>query len=150
MEVREIVLGARYLSKLSVDPPLKRSIQVILVLARELVEVQNLVCLAENALNTKNTAQNASIGITSEINIRIVHALFQNIMATSSKESLLSYPSTNYYCPHVTKQEYNQAFDKAYLWALESDEHRLTAAARIYHVKELALQESVLWSKQKV
>ncbi len=71
-------------------------------------------------------------------------------MAFSSKEALPSYPSTNYYGPHVTKSDYDQAFNKARLWALESEEHRLTAAARIYHVKEYAVRKAVLRAKQKV
>jgi hypothetical protein len=74
-------------------------------------------------------------------------------MAKLSEEALpplSSYPSTNYYGPHVTKQDYDRAFNEACLWALESEEHRPTAAARIYHIKELALCKSVLRSKQKV
>ena len=70
-----------------------------------------------------------------------------------SKEALpllSTYPSTNYYGPHVTKADYDRAFNEARLWALESEEHRPTAAARIYHVKELALCKSVLRSRQKV
>ena len=73
-------------------------------------------------------------------------------MAQLSKEALpplTSYPSTNYYGPHVTKPDYDRAFNNARLWALESEEHRPTAAARIYHVKELALRKSVLRSKHK-
>ena|ERR1700730_6803558 len=73
-------------------------------------------------------------------------------MANLSKEalpSIPSYPSTNFYGPHVTKADYDRAFNEARLWALESEEHRPTAAARIYHVKELAVRKSVLRSKQK-
>jgi hypothetical protein len=73
-------------------------------------------------------------------------------MANLSKEalpSIPSYPSTNFYSLHVTKADYDQAFNEARLWALESKEHCPTAAARIYHVKELAIQKLVLWSKQK-
>jgi hypothetical protein len=74
-------------------------------------------------------------------------------MANISKETLprpRTYPSSNYYGPHVTKLDYDQAFNEARLWALKSEEHRPTAAARIYHVKELALCKSVLRSKQRV
>ncbi len=71
-------------------------------------------------------------------------------MANSPKKTLPSNPSTNYYGPQVTKSDYDQAFNKARLWALESEEHRPTAAARIYHVKEYAVQKAVLRAKQKV
>jgi len=67
-------------------------------------------------------------------------------MATLSKEPLppiTSYPTTNYYSPHVTKADYDRAFNKARLWALESELHRPTATARIYHVKEHAMLKSV-------
>jgi hypothetical protein len=70
-------------------------------------------------------------------------------MAQSSKEAL-PLLSTNYYGPHVTKADYDRAFNEARLWALENAEHRPTTAARIYHVKELALCKSVLRSRQKV
>src|SRR5271168_2499276 len=73
-------------------------------------------------------------------------------MAQLSKEALpllSTYPSTNYYGPHITKADYDRAFNEARLWALESEEHRPTAAARIYHVKELAIQKLVLRLKQK-
>jgi hypothetical protein len=68
-------------------------------------------------------------------------------MAQLSKEALpilSTYPSTNYYGPHVTKSDYDRAFNKARLWALESEEHRPTAFAKIYYVKEFALYKSVL------
>jgi hypothetical protein len=74
-------------------------------------------------------------------------------MAQLSKEALplfSTYPSTNYYGPHVTKANYDQAFNKARSWALKSEEHCPTSAAKIYHVKELALYKSVLQSRQKV
>jgi hypothetical protein len=70
-------------------------------------------------------------------------------MANLSKEALPPYPSTNYYGPHITKSDYDRAFNEARLWALESEEHRLTAAARIYHVKEYIVRKSVLRLKQK-
>jgi hypothetical protein len=74
-------------------------------------------------------------------------------MAQLSKEALpllSTYPSTNYYSLHVTKVDYDRAFNEARLWALESEEHRPTTTARIYYVKELALCKSVLQSRQKV
>jgi hypothetical protein len=70
-------------------------------------------------------------------------------MAQSSTDPL-PLPSTYFYGPHATKSDYDQAFNDARLWALESDEHKPTAAARIYHVKEHALRKAVLRSKQKV
>jgi hypothetical protein len=73
-------------------------------------------------------------------------------MANLSKEALppiSSYPSTNYYGPHITKADYDRAFNKARLWALESEEHRPTTIIRIYHIKELTMRKSVLWLKQK-
>jgi hypothetical protein len=57
--------------------------------------------------------------------------------------------NTYYYFPHVTKEDYDRAFNTARLWALEHLEEASTAAARIYHVKELALRKSVCRSKQK-
>lgn len=74
-------------------------------------------------------------------------------MASLSKEplpSITSYPSTNFYGPHVTKADYDRAFNEARLWALESEQHRPTAAARIYHVKEHAVLKSVSRARQKV
>ena len=70
-------------------------------------------------------------------------------MANLSKEALPPYPSTNYYGPHVTKSDYNRAFNEARLWALKSKEHRLTTATRIYYVKEYIVRKSVLRLKQK-
>jgi hypothetical protein len=57
--------------------------------------------------------------------------------------------SDYYYFPHVTKQDYDQAFNAARLWALDHPEEASTTAARIYHVKELALRKSVCWLRQK-
>jgi hypothetical protein len=65
-------------------------------------------------------------------------------MANLSKEALPPYPSTNYYGPHITKLDYDRAFNNTRLWALKSEEHRLTTAARIYYVKEYIIRKSVL------
>ena len=55
-----------------------------------------------------------------------------------------------YYGPHHTKQDYDRAFNSARLWALENPEERVTAAARIYHVKEDSLRQSVHRSTKKL
>jgi hypothetical protein len=57
--------------------------------------------------------------------------------------------SNYYYFPHVSKEQYNRAFNRAREWALENPKQQLTAAARIYHVKEDSLHKSVLRSKTK-
>ena len=57
--------------------------------------------------------------------------------------------SNYYYFPHVTKEDYDRAFNNARKWALENPEERPRAAARIYHVKEDSLRKSVLRSVQK-
>jgi hypothetical protein len=57
-------------------------------------------------------------------------------MANLSKEALPPYPSINYYSLYIIKSDYNHAFNKIRLWALKSEEYHLTAATRIYHVKE--------------
>jgi hypothetical protein len=51
--------------------------------------------------------------------------------------------SSYYYFPHITKQEYDCAFEQARQWALSNPKEPLVAAARIYHVKEEALRKSV-------
>ena len=43
--------------------------------------------------------------------------------------------SNYYYFPHVTKPDYDRAFEQARQWALENLEESLITAARIYHVK---------------
>ena len=75
------------------------------------------------------------------------------VVAQISRNTLLPppiTPSTNYYGPHVTKSDYDQAFSEARSWVLESEDHRPIAAARIFHVKEYALAKAVLRSKNKV
>jgi hypothetical protein len=61
-----------------------------------------------------------------------------------------SRPSTNFYGPQVTKGDYDRAFAKARLWALESEEHRSIDTARIYHVKEPALVKSVFRARKRL
>jgi hypothetical protein len=61
-----------------------------------------------------------------------------------------SEPSSFYYGPHHTKQDYDRAFNEAQLWALgdglgETD----VAVAKIYHVKEDALCKSVYQLRRK-
>jgi hypothetical protein len=57
--------------------------------------------------------------------------------------------SDYYYFPHVTKQDYNRAFNTARLEVLETPELLPAAASKKYHVKEDSLRKSVLRSKQK-
>jgi hypothetical protein len=52
-----------------------------------------------------------------------------------------------FYYPYKTKPDYDQAFNKARLWALENDEESVLTAARVYHVKETALRILVFRSK---
>jgi hypothetical protein len=58
-------------------------------------------------------------------------------------------PSNCYYFPHVTKQDYDRAFNTARLEVLKDPELLPATASRIYHVKEGSLRKSVLRSKQK-
>jgi hypothetical protein len=59
-------------------------------------------------------------------------------------------PSSFYYGPHCTKQDYDCAFNEARLWALgEGSGETHAAAARIYHVKEDALRKSVYRSRRR-
>ena len=63
-------------------------------------------------------------------------------MANLSKEalpSISSYPFTNYSGPHITKEDYNRAFNKARLWALKNKEYPLITIARIYHIMEVTI-----------
>jgi hypothetical protein len=52
-----------------------------------------------------------------------------------------------YYYPHKTKPDYDQAFNNARLWALENVQESVKTAARVYHVKEKAIEISVYRSK---
>jgi hypothetical protein len=62
----------------------------------------------------------------------------------------MSEPSSFYYGPHRTKQDYDCAFNKARLWALgDGSGETDVAAARIYHVKEEALRKSVYRLRRK-
>jgi hypothetical protein len=58
-------------------------------------------------------------------------------------------PSNYYHFPHVTKQDYDRAFNTARLEVLKEPELLPAAAAKIYHVKEDSLRKSVLRSRQK-
>ena len=53
-----------------------------------------------------------------------------------------NYPAQNYYSKHIQKKDYDNAFREARQWAIESGETAITAA-RVYHVKEDALRQSV-------
>jgi hypothetical protein len=57
--------------------------------------------------------------------------------------------SNYYYFPHVTKQDYDRAFNSARNEALKDPDLSTTSAARIYHVKEDSLRKSVLRSRRK-
>jgi hypothetical protein len=58
--------------------------------------------------------------------------------------------SSNYFhFPHVTKQDYDRAFNNARNDALKDPELTPTSAARIYHVKEEALRKSVFRARRK-
>ena len=50
----------------------------------------------------------------------------------------------NYYGPHFTKKDYYRAFNNALQWALgEGSEENPATAARIYHVKEDSLRQTI-------
>jgi hypothetical protein len=51
--------------------------------------------------------------------------------------------SSCYYFLHITKQDYNCAFENAQKWALKNLEESPRTATRIYHVKEKALRKLV-------
>jgi hypothetical protein len=62
-------------------------------------------------------------------------------MANLSKQT--GEASSCYYFLHITKQDYDCAFENARKWALKNPEESPRTAARIYYVKEEALQKSV-------
>jgi hypothetical protein len=103
-------------------------------------------CLAEKMSERENTAKNA-----------LFHCAFKTIDLNSAFLNMANSPelestsSNYYYFPHVTKRDYDQAFNTARLWALKHPEEPSTTAARIYHIKELALRKSVcrLRTKQR-
>jgi len=66
-------------------------------------------------------------------------------MQTSNMEASKSL--NFYYFPHVTKQDYDCAFNNARKDALDNPELSSILVARIYHVKEEALRKSVLRSR---
>ncbi|KAH6716551.1 hypothetical protein BKA61DRAFT_307394 [Leptodontidium sp. MPI-SDFR-AT-0119] len=54
-----------------------------------------------------------------------------------------TFPEGNFYRVHATKADYDRAFRNARDWALENPEELPHVAARIYHVKEDSLRQSV-------
>jgi hypothetical protein len=57
---------------------------------------------------------------------------------------------TNYFDKHVTKCDYDRAFEEARLWALgEGLEESGITAARIFHVKEETLRKSIYRTKTR-
>ena len=89
-------------------------------------------CPVENAKNIQITPENASFGI---------------VTRTFNIES--SNMSNYYYFPHVTKQDYDRAFENARKEALGQPDLSPTSAARIYHVKEDSLRKLVLRTRNK-
>ena len=57
--------------------------------------------------------------------------------------------SNYYYSSHVTKQDYDRAFENARKESLECPDLSPTQIARIYHVKEDSLRKTVLRIKRK-
>jgi len=57
--------------------------------------------------------------------------------------------SNYYYFPHVTKQDYNRAFNIARLKVLQTPELLLAIASKKYHVKENSLRQLIYQLKQK-
>lgn len=56
----------------------------------------------------------------------------------------------NYYGPHFAKQDYDRAFNNALQWTLgEGSEENPAVAARIYHVKEDSLRQTIYRLKKK-
>jgi hypothetical protein len=89
-------------------------------------------CPVENAKNTQITPKNATFSIvTTTFNIESANI------------------SNYYYFPHVTKQDYDRAFENTRKEALEHPDLSPTSAARIYHVKEDSLRKSVLRTRNK-
>jgi hypothetical protein len=61
-----------------------------------------------------------------------------------------SQPTWKPYGPHMTKPEYDRAFNEARRWLLEEAPHEEPhIAARIYHVKEDSLRQSIYRSKKR-
>ena len=82
--------------------------------------------------------------------------MFQLCIVTSNSLATMpktrSIPSDFFYGPYRTKPDYDRAFGEAREWALREgakDPHPSSTAARIYHVKEPALRQSVLRAKKK-
>jgi hypothetical protein len=73
---------------------------------------------------------------------RSSHFVAANISMANSLE-IGDTSSNYYYFPHVTKPDYDRAFEQARQWALENLEESPITAARIYHVKWEALRKSV-------
>jgi hypothetical protein len=100
-------------------------------------------CPIGNARNTKNTPKNALFNIAPRTINYTLHTTIQTYKIEASN-------SSNYFhFPHVTKQDYNRAFNNAHNNALKDPKLTPTSAARIYHVKEEALHKSVFRARQK-
>ena len=101
-------------------------------------------CPVENAKKTQITPKNATFGITTRTfnnAISFWHYNQDNIEASNI--------SNYYYFPHVSKQDYDRAFENARKEALEHPDLSPTLAARIYHVREDSLRKSVLRTRNK-
>jgi len=100
-------------------------------------------CPAENAPNPKNPPKNTSFGIDFRTKICKWHS-----RRTTSNINTIDF-SDYYYFPHITKQDYNRAFNIARLEVLKTPELLLAATSKKYHVKEDSLRKLVLRLKQK-
>jgi len=100
-------------------------------------------CPAENAPNPKNPPKNTSFGIDFGTKICKWHS--RRITININTIDFSDY----YYFPHVTKQDYNRAFNTARLDVLKTPELLPATASKKYYVKENSLRKLVLRSKQK-
>jgi hypothetical protein len=100
-------------------------------------------CLVEKISDAYKHTQKRAFGL------RLQDNTFQFVSANMSNSLQSKSTSSYFYFPHVTKKDYDQAFNCARTWALEHPDEASTTAARIYHVKELALRKSVCRHKQK-
>jgi hypothetical protein len=98
-------------------------------------------CPIGNARNTKNTPKNApKNALFNIVPGTINYTLYATIQTYRIKASNLS---NYFYFPHVTKQDYDHAFNNICNNALKDPKLTPILAARIYYVKEEALRKLV-------
>ena len=100
-------------------------------------------CPAENAPNIRNPLKNTSFAIDFGTKICKWHS-----RRTTSKINTINF-SDYYYFFHITKQDYNRAFNIARLKVLKTPELLFAIASKKYYIKEDSLRKLILRLKQK-